>query len=86
VADPTKSRTVTITVNPPPQPPGPPGPPGPGKAVPIQENIVPDRIAPSASQAESTGAKTASTAKQPRAFLRPTKRATSDVPPEPDEK
>ncbi len=86
VADSSKTRTVTITVNPPPQPPGPPGPPGPSKAVPIQENLAPDRSAPSDSQAASTGAKTASTAKQPRAFLRPTKRATSDVPPEPEKK
>ncbi len=46
VADSSKTRTVTITVNPPPQPPGHPGPPGPSKAVPIQENLAPDRSAP----------------------------------------
>ena len=83
VADSSKTRTVTITVNAPPQPPPPPAP---GKFVPIQENIADERSAPIASPDASTGAKTASTAKQPRAFLRPTKRATSDVPPEPEKK
>ena len=80
VADSSKSRTVTITVNPPPPPPGPPGP---GKFVPIQENIVAERSAPIAAPAPSTDGRTASTAEKPRAFVRPTKRATSDVPPEP---
>jgi hypothetical protein len=83
VADSSKTRSVTITVNAPPQPPGPPGP---GKFVPIHENIANERSAPIASPDASTSAKTASTAKQPRAFLRPTKRATSDVPPEPEKK
>jgi hypothetical protein len=86
VADPSKSRTVTITVNPPIVSPGPPGPPGPGKRVINEENLVPDSPAPIAKQGESTGAKTASTPEQPRAFLRPTKRASSDVPPEPQKK
>jgi hypothetical protein len=83
VADPSKSRTVTITVS---APPPPPPPPPPGKAVPIQENIVAERNAPITSEDAPTGAKAAGTGKQPRAFLRPTKRAKSDVPPEPDEK
>jgi len=91
VADPSKTRTVSITVNPPQQPPGPPGPPGPGKlaatrAVPIQENIAAERSAPVDSPDASPGAKTASTEKQPRAFLRPTKRVRSDVPPEGEKK
>ena len=88
VADPSKTRNVTITVN---EPPPPPPPPPPGKlqarAVPIQENIVAERSAPVDSPAASTDdEKTASTAEKPRAFLRPTKRATSDVPPEPPKK
>jgi hypothetical protein len=90
VADSSKSRTVTITVNPRQQPPGPPGPPGPGKlstrAVPIQENIAAERSAPIDSPPASTDEKTASTAEKPRAFLRPTKRATTDVPPAPQKK
>ena len=79
VADPSKSRTVTITVNAPPPPPPPP-------PKFDNENLVPDGTGSIASQAASTGAITASTTEQPRAFLRPTKRATTDVPPEPDKK
>src|SRR5262249_50599851 len=88
VADPTKTRTVTITVNAPPPPPPPPPPPGKlrARAVPIQDNIATEVIAPIHSPAASTGAKDASTPGQPRTFLRPTKRAPSDVPPEPPQK
>jgi hypothetical protein len=86
VADSSKARSVTITVNPPPVSPGPPGPGGPGKRAINEENLVPDSTAPIAKQGESTGAKAANTAQQPRAFLRPTKRATSEVPPEPQKK
>jgi hypothetical protein len=90
VADPSKTRTVTITVNAPPPPPPPP----PGKltadvgarAVPIQENIVAERSAPVASEDASPVEKTASTPDKPRAFVRPTKRVASDVPPEPQKK
>jgi len=87
VADPSKTRTVTITVSapPPPPPPPPPGKLG-ARAVPIEENIVAERSAPIDSPAASTDEKTASTAEKPRAFLRPIKRAPSDVPPEPQKK
>ncbi len=79
VADTSKSVTVSITVNPPPPPPpGPPGPPGPGKLIPIQENLVPDSITLTGANAAST----AGTAGQPRAFVRPQKRAKPEVPPE----
>ena len=87
VADPSKTRTVTITVSapPPPPPPPPPGKLG-ARAVPIQENIVAERSAPIDSPPASTDEKTASTAGKPRAFVRPTKRVTPDVPPEPQKK
>jgi hypothetical protein len=86
VADSSKTRTVTITVNPPIVSPGPPGPPGPGKRATNEENLVPDSSAPISKQGESTGAKAASTAEKPRTFLRPTKRASPEVPPEPQKK
>jgi hypothetical protein len=86
VADPSKTRTVTITVNPPIVSPGPPGPPGPGKRAINEENLVPDSTAPVSRQDESTDARTEATGEQPRAFLRPTKRATPEVPPEPQKK
>src|SRR6185436_15497515 len=92
VADPSKTRNVTITVIAPPPPPPPPPPPGKltgavgARAVPIQENIAAERSAPIDSPAASTDEKTANTAEKPRAFLRPTKRVTSEVPPEPPKK
>jgi hypothetical protein len=86
VADPSKTRTVTITVNPPIVSPGPPGPPGPGKRAINEENLVPDSIAPVGREDEPAREKPAGTAEQPRAFLRPTRRASPEVPPEPQKK